>query len=116
MLGAKPEDVLCCAAVMLRLHTAAYNQEDSEHPVWAIKDKYREDRWHAVGPLLQRSFLVQVSGSIWEDPDVLRACTLSARSQRSHSRLARVLHLLDTLMRISAGYPYMKARGSPDLL
>ena len=49
MLGAKPEDVLCCAAVMLRLHTAAYNQEDSEHPVWAIKDKYREDRWHAVG-------------------------------------------------------------------
>lgn len=49
VLGAKPKDVLCCAAVMLRLHTAAYSQEDSEHPVWAIKDKYREDRWHAVG-------------------------------------------------------------------
>ena len=48
LLGAKPEDVLCCAAVMLRLHTAAFNQEDSEDPVWAIKDKYRDDRWHAV--------------------------------------------------------------------
>jgi len=48
LLGAKPEDVLCCAAVMLRLHMAAFNQEDLEDPVWAIKDKYRDDCWHAV--------------------------------------------------------------------
>ena len=49
VLGTRPEDVLACAAVMLRLHAAAIAQEDTEHPVWAIKDKYREDRWHAVG-------------------------------------------------------------------
>ena len=49
VVGAKPKDILCCATVMLQLHTAAFNQEDAEHPVWAIKDKYREDRWQAVG-------------------------------------------------------------------
>ena len=36
--------LLCCSCT-----TAAFNQEDAEHPVWDIKDKYREDRWQAVG-------------------------------------------------------------------
>ena len=49
LLGLKRQAVLQCAANMLSLHTAAFAQEDSEHPVWAIKDKYRDDCWHAVG-------------------------------------------------------------------
>lgn len=48
LLGTKQEAVLQCAAAMLRLHAAACGQEDAEHPVWAIKDKYCDDRWHAV--------------------------------------------------------------------
>ena len=49
LLGIKQQDVLQCAALMLRMHAAAFAEEDSEHPVWAIKDKYRDDCWHAVG-------------------------------------------------------------------
>lgn len=48
LLGAKRAEVLQCAAIMLRLHAAAFNQEDTEHPVCAIKDKYKGDTWHAV--------------------------------------------------------------------